>query len=165
MIPLEKIIVATDFNESAGTALSYARHFARLHNASLEILHVVDDVASHVVPMAGGGVPDIGEMQTELETAARKDLEALVTDDDRRSLRVRTVLLTSATTARAIVSYGRSANADLIVVGTHGRSGLATLFMGSVAQHVVRTAHCPVLTVRDTGTDAPAQTPGGALQP
>jgi Universal stress protein UspA and related nucleotide-binding proteins len=71
-----------------------------------------------------------------------------VCDEDRAVLGARTILRVSATPALAIVEYARDANVDLIVVGTHGRGAMAHLFMGSVAERVVRTASCPVLTVR-----------------
>ncbi len=66
---------------------------------------------------------------------------------DAQSLRVEAVI-TSGATAQAIVEYAEKENVQLIVVGTHGRGGVAKLLMGSVAERVVRTAHCPVLTVR-----------------
>lgn len=83
-----------------------------------------------------------------MEESARKQLAALVHDDDRRELDAQTVLRVSDTPVLAIVSYAKDANIDLIVIGTHGRRGMAHLFRGSVAEKVVRTAPCPVLTVR-----------------
>jgi nucleotide-binding universal stress UspA family protein len=87
-------------------------------------------------------------MQMEMASEGQRQLDELLTGDERRALRAQTVVLTSPTPAQAIVSYARDEAIDLIIVGTHGRTGLAHFFMGSVAEHVVRAAQCPVLTVR-----------------
>jgi nucleotide-binding universal stress UspA family protein len=87
-------------------------------------------------------------MQLEMEQEARTRLEALLDAEDRRDLHAEATVITSAAPAQTILAYATDHKIDLIVVGTHGRSGLARLFMGSVAQHVVRLAPCPVLTVR-----------------
>jgi len=68
--------------------------------------------------------------------------------DDRNALHARAVLETSDEPADAIVSYAKQAEINLIVMGTHGRDGLAHLLVGSVAERVVRSASCPVLTVK-----------------
>jgi nucleotide-binding universal stress UspA family protein len=152
VIQIKNILVATDFSAPSQAALLYGRNFAHQHSSTLHLLHVVDDVASRVMPMTGA-LPNVGEMQMELDEASRKDLEALLSDDDRRELHARAVILTSAAPAQSIVSYARDAAIDLIVIGTHGRTGLANLFLGSIAQHVVRMAPCPVLTVRHPERD------------
>jgi nucleotide-binding universal stress UspA family protein len=147
MMNLKHILVATDFGEASGTALAYGREFARRFGATLHVLHVVDDVAARV-DLAGGLPPDIGQIQADFEERARHDLDALVEEEDRRVLNARVVLLTSAVPERAIVSYASDEHIDLIVMGTHGRGPVAHLFMGSVAERVVRRGPCPVLTVR-----------------
>ena len=75
-------------------------------------------------------------------------MEGLVTDEDRTMLHAKPVVLTALGTAEAIVEYAKTHTVDIIVMGTHGRRALAHLLMGSVAERVVRTAPCPVLTVR-----------------
>jgi nucleotide-binding universal stress UspA family protein len=95
-----------------------------------------------------GHVPDLPDLQKELEQTARTRLETLLNDEDRTMLQAKTVLLTSNTPALAIVNYAKEHGTDLILVGTHGRGGVAHLFMGNVAERVVRMAPCPVLTVR-----------------
>lgn len=146
MIAIQEIVVATDFSESAAVALTYGRNFARAFSARLHVVHVVNDLAASApvseIPM------DLTKVQAQLDTEARTSLDALVTDDDRRTLKVTPALLTSATPARAILAYAADAKAHLIIVGTHGRGGLAEFFLGSVAQKIVRSAPCPVLTVR-----------------
>lgn len=145
MIALRKILVATDFSEPANAALAYGRAFAHTFNATLYLVHVVDDMYIRLGGDAYAAV--LPELQDDVESEARQRLARMVSDDE-RSLTVEAVVMTSGATAEAIVEYAEKKNVQLIVVGTHGRSGVAKLLMGSVAERVVRTAHCPVLTVR-----------------
>jgi len=146
MIALKDILVATDFGEPADAALSYGRELARTYGATLHVLHIVDDVYLRL----GGDayVAVLPELQRDAELAAQARLNALLVDDDPQPLPVKKVTATSAAPATAIVDYAKSNGIDLIVVGTHGRRAVAHLLMGSVAERVVRTAPCPVLTVR-----------------
>jgi nucleotide-binding universal stress UspA family protein len=147
MMTLKHVLVATDFGEAADTALIYGRDLARTFGATLHVLHVIEDFAARAISAERYAV-DFANIQRDLEETARKQLDALVAEDDRRELGARAVLRKAATPAPAIVSYAKEANIDLIVVGTHGRGTLAHVSMGSVAERVVRTAPCPVLTVR-----------------
>jgi nucleotide-binding universal stress UspA family protein len=85
---------------------------------------------------------------SQLKAAAATRLGQRITDDDRATLQAKAVLETSDNPAEEIVRYAQAHSIDLIVMGTHGRSAVAHLLMGSVAERVVRTAPCPVLTVR-----------------
>lgn len=148
MISLHKILVPTDFDEAADAALTYGRTLARAFGATLHVLHVADDAALRIV----GGEGSIGglysDVQRDIDEAARTRLNQLIIDNDPTPVPARPVLLKSTTAALAIVQYAKEQDVDLIVMGTHGRGGLAHLFMGSVAERVVRIAPCPVLTVR-----------------
>ena len=146
MITVKNILVATDFGDTSAAALAYGRELARLSGATLHLLYVVDDISARAAT-AFGVTYDLTRIQTELEAAGRSQLEASVTDEDRRELHIQLVQLTSASPAATIVSYARDAHIDLIVMGTHGRGAVAHLFLGSVAERVVRAAPCPVLTV------------------
>lgn len=146
MIAIKNILVATDFSAPSDAALIYGKDFARTYGAALHVLHVADDLGGRMTPVTV--MPDVGKLQMQLEADARQRLEGLLTAEDRKVLRARSVLRTSSQTAEAIVSYARDTLIDLIIVGTHGRTGLSHFFMGSVAQHVVRMAPCPVLTIR-----------------
>jgi nucleotide-binding universal stress UspA family protein len=84
-----------------------------------------------------------------LKAAAARHLDDRLTDDDRAALHATPVLATSDNAAEEIVRYAKAHAIDLIVMGTHGRGAVAQLLMGSVAERVVRTAPCPVLTVRN----------------
>jgi nucleotide-binding universal stress UspA family protein len=154
MLTLKKVLVATDFSEPSNTALEYGRALARTFGASLEVLHVIQSplaysAGSEMMPTD----PAYVSLQQELEAAARTTLDATVREDDRRELGARTTLLTASGVATAIVSHAKDCGADIIVIGTHGRSGLTHLLMGSVAEKVVRLAPCPVLTVRHPERD------------
>jgi nucleotide-binding universal stress UspA family protein len=147
MIAIRNILVATDFSDSSATALNYGRELARRFGAVLHVLHVVDDIAARV-SLASGLPYDLGQAQTELETTAHQQLLACLDEEDRRELNIELVQRTSTSPAYAISTYAREADIDLIIAGTHGRGTVAHLFMGSVAERVIRTAPCPVLTVR-----------------
>jgi nucleotide-binding universal stress UspA family protein len=146
MIALNSILVATDFSEAADAALSYGRALARAFNGTLHVLHVADDVFARLGGDAYTAV--LPDLQRDLEIETAKKLDQLLIDNDPEPLPAKAVVLTSASAAAAIVEYARQGDIDLIIVGTHGRGAIAHLLMGSVAERVVRTAPCPVLTVR-----------------
>lgn len=146
MIVLKKVLVATDFGPASESALRYAQALARGFGAELHVLHVVENILTRA---DGYGFAVISpEVQRDVERAGREQTEPLVSDEDRRELRARASTVTSNSPATAIVDYARDHGIDLIVMGTHGRGAIAHLFMGSVAERVVRIAPCPVLTVR-----------------
>lgn len=146
MIALKSILVATDFGEASAAALAYGRELARTFGATLHVLHVADDV---YVRLGGDAyMAVLPELQKDLEDDAHRHLDELLVDNDPVPLPVKKAVLTSSATASSIVQYARDLGIDLIVVGTHGRGAVAHLFMGSVAERVVRSAPCPVLTVR-----------------
>lgn len=144
MIVLKQILVATDFSESAAVALAYGRDLARTFNARLHVLHAVEDVMLRYSPEVGFASPDL---QKSLEARATRDLEQLITDDDRKTLAVVPVVKSAVNIAAEIVDYATGNAIDLIITGTHGRGAVKHFLMGSVAERVVRTATCPVLTV------------------
>jgi nucleotide-binding universal stress UspA family protein len=147
MIALKKILVATDFSEPSEAALSYGRELARNFGASLTVLNVVDNIVTRAYGSDGIVLVD-PELQREIEDSARRQVDALLFDEDRKTLGAIGVVLTSTSPSATIVTYARDEAIDLIVMGTHGRGAVAHLLMGSVAERVVRTAPCPVLTVR-----------------
>ena len=145
MIALKSILVATDFGEASDVALSYGRELARTFNSTLHVLHVADDVYVRLGGDAyAAALPDL---QKDIEDGARRQLDALLVDND-STPEIKKAVITSGAPAASIVQYARDLAIDLIIVGTHGRGAMAHLLMGSVAERVVRTAPCPVLTVR-----------------
>lgn len=143
MIVLKNILVATDFSDSAAVALAYGRDLARTFNARLHLAHMVEDVMVRYSPEVSFAVP---ELQKNLEQKAWRDLRALITEDD-RVLNVVPIVQTCVNIPNALVDYAKANNIDLVITGTHGRGAIQHLLMGSVAERVVRTAPCPVLTV------------------
>jgi nucleotide-binding universal stress UspA family protein len=147
MIALKKILVATDFSEPSDAALAYGRELARTFGASLTVLHIADNILTRAYGVEGVVLAD-RDLQRDIETSAQRQVDALLFEEDRRALGAVGLVLTSNSPSAAIVTHARDTGADLIVMGTHGRGAVAHLLMGSVAERVVRTAPCPVLTVR-----------------
>lgn len=149
MIKLNRIVVPTDFSEFSSHAVRYGCEFARRFSAELHLVNVVEDIYP-LVPEPGMMLPAAGEYLADLQKSAEKAIAALPPDGWGDGLTVvRTVLV--GTPFLEIVRYAREQDADLIVIGTHGRSGLVHVLMGSVAEKVVRKSPCPVLTVRPEG--------------
>lgn len=138
-----RILVPTDFSVPSAAALDYARTLAARFGASLHVLHVLEN--DFLRPMVAD--------PRAAETAALRQLGELLTVEERQRGAV-TAVLRSDAVAEEIVDYARSNGVDLIVIGSHGRTGLAHLLQGSVAERVVRTAPCMVLTSRDAMTKA-----------
>ncbi len=136
-VVVSHILVATDFEAASDSALAYGRALAGCFGARLHLLHVMENYFLQPVVADPRG----------LEARARQQLDERLTDDDRLTLRATAALEVSDSPAAAIAEYAGAANIDLIVMGTHGRRLMDRLLMGSVAERVVRTAPCPVLTV------------------
>jgi nucleotide-binding universal stress UspA family protein len=147
MILLTNILVATDFSEPSDIALAYACELTRTFGAQLTVLHIAENIAARAYG-ADGFVFAEPDLQRDIEAAAHKQIDTLISEGDRAALKAQGVVLTSNSPAFAITDYARQTDIDLIVMGTHGRGAMAHLLMGSVAERVVRTAPCPVLTVR-----------------
>jgi nucleotide-binding universal stress UspA family protein len=145
----DKILFPTDFSPASEDALRWATALARDSGATLSIVHVEEP------PMAyGGGEMYIALDDEETRGQLRRMLGNVVPLD--HNVRFEHKLLVGDP-ATAIVDAAAQENADLIVMGTHGRTGLSRLLMGSVAEAVVRRAKCPVLTVKH-----PAEVPAEA---
>lgn len=139
-----RILVPTDFSEPSDAALDYARTLAEKFGASLHLLHIIEPHTSGPFSNESYIGPSMYEVQL---TEARSKLAARVPPTDRARYGATTEVMTGMSAA-TIVEFAADQHIDLIVMGTHGRTGLEHLLMGSVAEHVVRTAPCPVLTVR-----------------
>jgi nucleotide-binding universal stress UspA family protein len=141
-----RIFHPTDFSSASGAAFKRAIALAKADKAQLLIVNVL----APPMPISGEGYmpPNLYE---DLEASARKyaerKLAALQVKARAASVRASTLVL-EGVAHEQIVRAAKSKKADLIVIGTHGRTGLAKLFLGSVASRVVAAAPCPVLTVR-----------------
>ena len=142
-LKLERILVPMDFSEASEQALEYALTLARKFEASITLMHVVELIASS--PDANFGyVPlDTGEQVA----AATKRLEKIAAERIPAAM-LETTLVQSGTPYREITAAAKELNLDLIVITTHGYTGLTHVLLGSTAERIVRHAPCPVLTVR-----------------
>jgi nucleotide-binding universal stress UspA family protein len=148
---LKKILVPVDFSEGAEPAIAMAAMMARKFGASVELLHVWQPPP--LVPLPVVVVPSSPESQPiNLEELARstagtqmKDLATRLRDQGVTEVQSRVAI---GTPAHEIVDLAELGHFDLVVMGTHGRGGIAHAVLGSVAEKVVRRAKCPVLTVR-----------------
>jgi nucleotide-binding universal stress UspA family protein len=143
---IRRILHATDFSRSSRPALRHAIDLARANRAELLIVHV----QGPLVPYVGEGyaLPQAyGDMLAELRTQGKRQLDRLVRRARAAGIRATGLLLEGVPDAQ-IVRAAKAKRADVIVIGTHGHTGLARLLLGSVAARVVARAPCPVLTVR-----------------
>jgi nucleotide-binding universal stress UspA family protein len=143
-----RILVPTDFSASSNGAMALAKELASRFGASLHLLHVLDDpfvTAAFAVDVYAP--PPAGLRESWLK-GAETLLDAQLAPEEKARFRSTTAVV-FGTPAGAITEYAGTHDIDLIVIGTHGRGGMAHLFIGSVAERVVRTAPCPVMTVRE----------------
>jgi len=144
-IAITRILFPTDFSDDAHHALAYAKSIADDYGAELCLLHVVEDI---VVPTYFGAQQAPVYISTaDLEAAAEKELNKLLPPDEQTQYRARH-LLRRGVPYLEILAAAHDEQCDLIVMGTHGHSGLAHVFLGSTAERVVRKSPVPVLTVR-----------------
>lgn len=146
MIRLDRILVPTDFSEFSKPALAYACGLAEQFGSELHLLHVLQDLVA-MVPEPGLAFPPPGDYLQELKATAER---TLLTMPDAEWAVGKTVVRETrlGTPFLEIIRYSKENDIDLIVLGTHGRTGLTHVLLGSVAEKVVRKAPCPVLTVR-----------------
>jgi len=140
-----RVLIPLDLGEASTRTLEYGRTIARAFRASLLVLHVVPN--PYVTAASDVYMPPPQEFLDELERDAGQRLNEFLTDQDRKEFAAEAVVRVGDP-GREIVACAQQQSADLIVMGTHGRTGMVHLLLGSVAERVVRTASCPVLTMR-----------------
>jgi len=138
MLPIRTILHPTDFSEHSDYALRLACALARDHGARLVLLHV----AAPPTPIYGGDI--LGAVPPDSHDEERQRLDQLQVPDTVSTER----RFVEGDAATEILDVAEKTASDLIVMGTHGRTGLARFLMGSVAEQIVRKAPCPVLTVK-----------------
>ncbi|MBI4637743.1 MAG: universal stress protein [Candidatus Rokubacteria bacterium] len=146
MKSIRRILHPSDFSSASGAAFKKAVEMAKADRGELLLVHVL----SPITPIVGEGYisPKVfDEIQQSARAHGQKQLDGLRARAKHAGVRASGVLLDGVAHER-IVQAARSRRADLIVMGTHGRTGFAKLFLGSVAERVVASAPCPVLTVR-----------------
>jgi universal stress protein A len=147
-IRIQKILLPTDFSEYSAIATKYACELAIRFDAELHLLHTLEPYVGST-PEFGMGLAFPNYIM-EAKAAAEKTLVDVLDPkwvEGRKMIRV----VVEGSPKLEIIQYAREQNIDLIVLATHGRTGLRHVIMGSVAETIVRTAPCPVLTVRPEG--------------
>ena len=154
MVEIRTILVTTDFSDLAREAYRWGVFLARSSGARVVLAHVIEEEVAAAVPMFVGGVqPDVfdfARFREEARKAATTALERVVEEFRRENVRAEAVLRSGRPFVE-IVRLARELPADLVVMGTHGRSGIRHALIGSVAERVVRKSPCPVLTVKTPG--------------
>src|SRR5215218_8713131 len=146
MVTFRRILAPTDFSGSSAPAVRYAAELAEKFGAELILLHVIQDLAL-VLPDAVMPTPlptaDLDQLTASAKVALQNQIAALGLERFNPKAEVR-----FGSPAGEIDAAAKDLGADLICVSTHGRTGLAHLLLGSVAEKIVRHAPCPVLVVR-----------------
>jgi nucleotide-binding universal stress UspA family protein len=144
---MKRILVPVDFSPPSLQALDYAIDLRRRLGGELVLLHAVEPVYFAATNGIYGVGYDASIVYREMEHAARQQLTRLAATVRARRIPVR-IVLSVGPAPRVIADAAKKLKADLVVMSTHGRSGLSHVLLGSVAERVVRTAPCPVLTIR-----------------
>ena len=153
---LNRILVPVDFSAHSEKAIRYATTLANKFGARLSLLHVIEDPFITGAWQAEAFIPNIPELLDDLIKAAENRMTEYKQQLAAHGSVVESIVITGRP-ASAIVEQASAGPFDLIVMGTHGRTGLSHAILGSVAERVVQKAPCPVLTVHDT-TEAGART-------
>jgi nucleotide-binding universal stress UspA family protein len=153
MMPPKLILAPIDFSDPSRNALNVAADMASRFDASLLLVHIVPAVAD--LPI-GVSIFKEGEYDQDLRTAAAKQLSDLAATISSKGVSVRVELGTANDVGMEIVRIAEQANAEIIVIATHGMTGWRKIAFGSVAEKVVQQAECPVLVLRTKATSQPA---------
>lgn len=145
MKPFDNILIAIDFSESSTFAFDYALALAQQFNSTLTVMHVINEP----VDLRGFYVPHISfeQLEKEIETGATNMMEKFCRERMGTFTNFQTAIV-SGIPYEEIIKKAKETGASLIVLGTHGRTGLDHIIFGSTAERVVRSAACPVLTIR-----------------
>jgi universal stress protein A len=141
---IKHLLVPIDFSECSKKALQYAIPLAKEHEAAITLLYVVTPVYG----TGEYGALDYGELEVSMRQGGEKELAKLAEEEVRGQIPTG-LLVRTGSPAHEIIEAARRLPADLIVISTHGRTGLKHVLLGSVAEQVVRTAPCPVFVVRE----------------
>jgi nucleotide-binding universal stress UspA family protein len=149
---VRSILLPTDFSECAAHAVPAAAALARLTGARLVCLHVVEPVVPAVGWTPVAEPLPLADVGAHLEETAARELPRFARSEGCEGLEVEEVIA-HGEAASEIVRVARERGADMIVISSHGRTGLGRILFGSTAESVVRHAHCPVLVVKPGRSD------------
>jgi nucleotide-binding universal stress UspA family protein len=151
MLKFSKILFPTDFSPCADQAMEHAVYLSRKYETELHILH---SAAIHAEITDYSGY--VEKINAELKEAAKNKINSAIQAHKAGDLRIKQILGSANSAGPMIIQYAETQGIDLIVMGTHGRRGLGHLFLGSIAEEVVRLAPCPVFTIRECKEPMPA---------
>jgi nucleotide-binding universal stress UspA family protein len=152
MEEIRKILFATDFSDNSRYALAYALSFAKKYDAQLYILHVIQQPSYPLGMYAEISFDAMDKFNRNISQAVEKEMETL-REKDLQGFTKYECLIVHGAPFLEILRTAREKEAGLIIVGTHGRTGLDHVLFGSTAEKVVRRAPCPVLSVRLPGKE------------
>ena len=145
-VSISKVLVPIDFSDYSKSALKYAVNFAKIFKADMFLIYVVEPII--YPPDFSMGQIAIPSVSTEWDERAKEELDKLAKTEISLDVNVKTIIKTGKPFVE-IIETATEENIDLIIIATHGHSGVEHILFGSTAEKVVRKAPCPVLTLRE----------------
>ncbi len=143
---IKKVLVPIDFSDYSKSALRYAVNFAKSFNAEIILIYVVEPII--YPPDFSMGQIAMPTINTDWDNRAKEELDKLAKNEITNNGKVKTIIKTGKPFAE-IIETAKEEDIDLIIISTHGHSGVEYILFGSTAEKVVRKAPCPVLTLRE----------------
>lgn len=145
-LTIKKILVPIDFSDYSKSALRYSINFAKSFNASITLIYVVEPII--YPPDFSMGQIAIPTVNTEWDERAKEELDKLAKNEIPAEVKVKTLIKTGKPFVE-IIETAKEEDTDLIIIATHGHTGVEHILFGSTAEKVVRKSPCPVLTLRE----------------
>jgi nucleotide-binding universal stress UspA family protein len=145
-IEIKKILIPIDFSDYSKAALKYSSNFAKIFNSELVLIYVVEPVI--YPPDFSMGQLTLPAINLDVDKRASEELEKLANSEIEKTIKVKTLIKPGKPFVE-IIDTAREENIDLIIIATHGHSGMEHILFGSTADKVVKKAPCPVLTIRE----------------
>jgi universal stress protein A len=143
MISIQGVLVPVDFSKESVLAAKFAASMAREYKTKLYVLHVIEPLPSYIYNY----LPD--DVAKNTRQQVKEDLAAVIPAGVKKDLQVVEMVEGGAPARHLIVEKAKELGVDVIVIATHGRTGLSHVLLGSVAEHVIRHAPCPVFVIRN----------------
>ena len=148
VMQVNNILVPVDFSNHSQKALSYASEIAQSYNAQLQVLHIIEETMHPAFSVTGKS--SIFDLVPGIKDDSRKRIEKMIKEFVSDKVKSK-VFVQGGRAANDIIKFAKENSTDLIVIATHGLTGLEHMLLGSVTEKVVRMAHCPVFTVKAFG--------------
>ena len=149
MVSIKKILVPTDFSESATAAYAYAKELAAIFKSQIILIHVYEPIVFY--SEAPIGMPDLVDIEKNIHASSDQSLDRIIDQHFKKENEEQPAvekMLIQGKPFIEIIRVAKEQSVDLIIMSTHGRSALEHILLGSVTEKVVRKAPCPVLTIR-----------------